>query len=322
MDRVAVALNPNDPHDRLCPTDAWVRRAARNDAGLSVATDRERLMKALPNADIFVGTHLSERELEAARQLSWIHVPAAGVDEIPLDAVRARGIRLTNSRGVMAREVAEHALALVLTLSRSIDLAVVAQQRRAWLDVRAARAPLTLNGLTMGIVGYGAIGTSLARLATALGMRILGVRRRAGVDDHGLADTVHGLDRLDEVLRASDVVVLALPLTADTHHIVGARELRAMKASALLVNVARGGVWDEEAVERALRHGQIAGAASDVFAQEPLPEAHALWDAPNFVVTPHLAGHSQRLWGNLVDLFFTNLASWRRGEPMENVVAP
>ena len=178
-----------------------------------------------------------------------------------------------------------------------------------------------LHGRTLGIVGYGDIGRAIAARAKPFGMRILGLRRRAtGKAQDDLADEIWPLDRLRELMAASDDVAVALPLTPETHHLVGEAEIRAMKPTSVFVNVGRGAVVDEPALVRALAEGRIKGAALDVFETEPLPKESPLWGMDNVLLSPHTADHT-RTW--LVDashLFLQNLERFRRGEPLLTLV--
>jgi phosphoglycerate dehydrogenase-like enzyme len=178
----------------------------------------------------------------------------------------------------------------------------------------------SLQGLRMGILGLGAIGSEVATLASALGLRVSATRRRPDAPVPAGVDKVWSPDRLLDLLSDSDVVVLALPHTPGTKQLIGARELDAMKRGAILVNVARGKLLDDEAVVAALRDGRLGGAALDVFTREPLDASSPYWDLPNVIVTPHTAGAMRDYWTPLVSLFIENLGRFERGEPLVNVV--
>lgn len=323
MERVVTLLRPDVPYQRECPRDLLRERVEGMGAQLEIVSHPDQLAEALAEADIYMGSLMTASLLEKARKLRWIHAPLAGVDRLLIPELVQSDIVVTNSKGTMAPEVAEHALALALALTRDLDLAVRGQMARQWWDVRAMRRPLSVVGLTLGIVGYGAIGQELARRAQALGMEVVAVRRSArgaGGEGDAWVSRVEPPQRLKEVLSISDVVVLAVPLVEETRGLIGAEELAAMKPTAYLINVSRGAVVDEEALLEALKKGTIAGAASDVFSQEPLPPESPLWDAPNFLITPHVAGSSQHYWPRIFDLFCENLQRWRQGLPLKNEV--
>ena len=172
----------------------------------------------------------------------------------------------------------------------------------------------------MGIVGLGSIGRELAQLAAALGMRVSGIRRRTGAPTLPGVDRVLPPDRLHQLLAESDVVVLAVPLTGNTERLIDATAIDAMKPTALLVNVGRGRLVDDEALIAALRSGRLAGAALDVFTPEPLPADSAYWDLPNVIVTPHVSSAMADYWSPVMKLFADNLGRFERGEELVNVV--
>ena len=184
----------------------------------------------------------------------------------------------------------------------------------------------------MGIVGYGSIGREVGRLGKAFGMRVLALRRSAGQAKEGYASEHTGdragaipeqfytPDQLHQMLSRCDYVVVALPLTHETKHLVGEAELRAMKASAYLVNIARGAIVDEQALVRALREGWIAGAGLDVFEREPLPDDSPLWAMDNVLISPHVAGFTPRYDERATALFVENLGRYLSGEPLLNLV--
>jgi phosphoglycerate dehydrogenase-like enzyme len=171
----------------------------------------------------------------------------------------------------------------------------------------------------MLLIGVGAIGERTAAVASALGMRVLGIRRDAARGAPGVA-AMYGLDRLLDLLPEADCVVLTVPLNRSTQGMIGERELRAMKPSAYLVNIGRGGTVQEDALVRALREGWIAGAGLDVFAEEPLPETSPLWELENVIVTAHYAGMTPHYDERALAIFLDNLRRYRAGEPLRNVV--
>jgi phosphoglycerate dehydrogenase-like enzyme len=246
--------------------------------------------------------------------LKWFHSFSAGVDSPVFKLIIDNGALLTNSSGASAPSIAQHVLAMMLYRSKRLDQFVAQQSRREWAHVRGT----DLNGLTAGIIGTGAIGGETARLAKAAGMRTIGVRRSGKPAKH--IDEMVTSKRLPYLLRESDFVVLACPLTRETEGLIGERELRSMKPSATLINVARGRIVDEAALISALEAGVIAGACLDVFTVEPLPETSPLWAMPNVFITPHNSGVSPSNMERAMSMFIDNLARYVRGKPLRNRV--
>jgi len=247
--------------------------------------------------------------------LRWIQSVSAGTDQFPVDALRERGVTLTSATGIHEVQVAEHALGLLLAMTRGIAQAVANQQSRTW----SRTAVTELSGMTLGVLGLGVIGEGVARRAAALGMRVVGTKREPAAYA-GVAERVLGPDGTLEVFREADAVVITLPGTAETEGIVGADELAAL-AGGWLVNVGRGSVIDNGALVDAMRAGTLAGAALDVFETEPLPPESPLWDLPGVVISPHLAGLSPRYGERLAALFARNLEAYRgEGEWVNRVV--
>jgi phosphoglycerate dehydrogenase-like enzyme len=227
--------------------------------------------------------------------------------------------------------VAEHVLALMFALAKRLPTALRMQQRHQWGQEQMTEEVPPLRELrdsTLGIVGVGSIGGEVARVASALGMRVIGVRANPmkGVDWVPANDPlraqhrVYGPKDIDRMLSESDFVVISAPVTSSTKHVIGARALAAMKPDAYVINVARGALIDELALIEALRQKKIGGAALDVFEHEPLPADSPLWDLDNVIVTPHQAGISHKLWERQYKLFTENLRRFQMGAPLIGVV--
>lgn len=281
------------------------------------------LDREIEDADILVGFSLRLQQLARARRLKWIHATAAGVGQLMYPEFRASGIVLTNASGVHAIPMAEHIIGMLLAMARNFPAAMRAQAERRWAqqeiwDDPGAR-PRELASATLLLVGFGAIGREVARIARALGMRIHAVTR-SGKGNTQLAEKIFPAENLLEALREADYVVVAAPETPATHRLISTRELKAMKPTAVLVNVARGTLVDEAALIEALKRGTIAGAALDVAEQEPLPPESPLWVLPNVLLTPHVSSVSEQLWQRQGDLMLENLARWFAGQPLRNVV--
>ena len=254
--------------------------------------------------------------LDHAVNLKWIQAIGVGYNQFPLVELQRRGIRLTNAVGVNANAVSEHAMALILALSRRLPEARDNQHRKHWRpmisDPRTREDEIA--GKTLGVVGLGAIGNRLATLAKAFGMRVVGTKGNP-TTYNGDADVVLPSDRLGALLDGADYVALCCPLTPETAGLIGAAELHRMKSSAYLVNVSRGQVVVEADLIAALQRGDIAGAALDLTVDEPLPPESPLWELPSVLITPHTGGETSRYEERLVDIIVENIRRWERSEP-------
>jgi phosphoglycerate dehydrogenase-like enzyme len=282
----------------------------------------EECDERLPEADVVLGWAVRRENFARAARLRWIQVTAAGVGGLLFPELVESRVILTNGRGLHALSMAEHTLGVMLAFARNLHLARDAQAGHHWSQ-RELAADLArfrrLEGTTLGLVGFGAIGRAIAERARPLGLRVLVVRRHPAVDP-APADAQWGPERLPELVAEADWLVLAVPLTAATRQLIGAAELSRMKPGAVLINLGRGGLVEEPALIAALASGAIAGAALDVFEQEPLPAASPLWDLPQVILTPHISGLDARLWERSSRLFARNLRAYLEGRPLENVV--
>lgn len=280
------------------------------------AWDRDELNSQIPGADVLVISGLWRNDLlERASKLRFIQSIGAGTDQFPQDELRRRGIRLASARGVNRNAVSEHALALVLALARHIHTCRDHQRSHHYraLITDLPRREDELGGKTLGIIGLGLIGSRVATLGKAFGMRVIATKRNPAAGQEA-ADLTLAPERLPELLRESDFVVLNCPLTPLTRGIINREALALMKPSAFLINVARGACVDEPALIDALRSGKIAGAALDHFTEDPLPPSSPFWDMENVIVTPHTAGETRLYESNVVDILLENLERLWRGE--------
>ncbi|MCX6551464.1 MAG: D-2-hydroxyacid dehydrogenase [Acidobacteria bacterium] len=309
-DMVAWTIPPERVDDlrRWFPDNTFVD--ARSDA------EMERL---IPPCDVAFTSRLTARAFAAAPRLRWVHSPAAGVGSMLFPAMLESAVMMTNSRGMNAGAVAEHALLLMLATTRRLPEAVRAQDRREWISNDLSGLPL-LRGKTVGIVGLGAIGREVARMASALGLRVIGTRRETDTPVPPGVDEALPPERLAELLAAADTVVLAAPLTAETRGMIGVEQFRQMKRSAWLINVARGKLVRENDLVDALRAGTIAGSALDVVEHEPLDPSSPLWSMPNVLLTPHVGGFREDYWEAATALFAENLERYAAGECLANIV--
>ncbi|MGH2356965.1 MAG: D-2-hydroxyacid dehydrogenase [Candidatus Limnocylindria bacterium] len=283
----------------------------RGDTEESLLAEAEVLLRGGIPASVL------EHIVGRAPRLRWIHSVAAGVDRVAIPSVRERQIAVTNARGVFSRPIAEYVVMMCLAIARRLPQLLELQRERTWQPLRGRE----LAQLTIGIVGFGSIGAEVARLLAPFECRILATRRHP---DRGAGDTPNlelmGLDRLDELLGASDIVVVAAPLTEETAGLFDAARLGAMRQEAWLINIARGRLIDELALRRALESGSIGGAVLDVFNEEPLPPDSPLYGTPNLIVTPHTSWSSDRVAERSIALFVENLRRYRAGQPLENTV--
>ena len=278
--------------------------------------DPESLMARISEADVLVVSGLWRNDLlPRASRLRYIQSIGAGTDQFPRDELANRGIRLASARGVNALAVAEHAIALMLALSRRLPEARDNQKNRVWRQMIGDLAGREdeLAGKTLLIVGLGDIGGRIARLAKAFDMHVVGLRRDPA-GGAGAADRVHAMAELPQLLPEADFVVLSCPLAPETEHLIDAAALARMTPSAFLVNVARGRVADERALVDALAARRIAGAALDVTEEEPLPEGSPLWAMEHVLITPHTAGETRRYEDNVIEILRDNLERLWRGE--------
>ena len=279
--------------------------------------DPDALAARIGEADVLVISGLWRGDLlDRAGRLRFIQSIGASTDQFPRDALAHRGIRLASARGVNACAVAEHAMALMLALSRRLPEARDNQRARLWRGMIGdlARREDELAGKTLLIVGLGDIGGRLARLAKAFDMRVVGLRRDPALG-HGAADAVHPMDDLTALLPEADFVALTCPLTAETENLINAAALAQIKPSAYLVNVARGRVVDEAALIEALAARRLAGAALDVTVDEPPPPSSPLWSMEQVLITPHTAGETRHYEDNVIEILRDNLDRLWRGEP-------
>jgi phosphoglycerate dehydrogenase-like enzyme len=293
------------------------------------AWDIDAVRRLLPEADAAFTPYVDRDLFPSLSRLRWIQAPAAGVGSLLFPEMVASAVTLTSARGIRARAMAEHVLGMSIALARQFHVALRHQVKHEWvqdlLERGGASAIRTLDGARMGIVGLGAIGTEVARVAVPFGLRVSAVRRHArGPAPSGegavTLDELLPPDRLPELLAKSDVVVLAAPLTPETRGLIGAREVAQMKRGAFLINVGRGKLVVDEAIVEGLRTGQLGGAALDVFTHEPLAADSPYWDLPNVIITPHTSGAMQDYWTPLVALFSDNLRRFEQGQPLLNVV--
>ena len=288
------------------------------DMRVVTSRDRDEIEALLPEIEIVAGG-LSPDLVVRAPALRWYQQWGAGADWLlKHPEATTKDFILTNASGVHTIQISEHIMGFCMMLGRRMQEAVRAQVRHEWWSA-PGETMVELAGRTMLLIGVGAIGGYTARLASAFGMRVEGIRRDPSQGVEGVA-AMYGTDQLHERLPHADFVVLTIPLSADTRNVIGAEEFALMKSSAFIVNIGRGGTIDEAAMIEALEAGTIAGAGLDVFAEEPLPASSPLWDMPNVVITGHYSGGSPEYNERALAIFLDNLERYRDGKPLRNVV--
>lgn len=303
--------------------DALVEDLRREFPGHTFAradSDAE-VLERIPDADVVFGGWLRPEHVTAARRARWVHSQAAGVGNLMFPEMMASPIVITNSRGNSSVTIAEHVIAVTLALLRDLPLAWRRQTERVWAQNEFDGTSIRmLRGARVLVVGLGSIGGETARLASAFGAHVVGLRRRVGGAPPAGVTAVVTPDRLHDELPLADVVVLAAPQTPATTHMIGERELAMMKRGAVLVSVSRGTLVDEAALVRALEAGRLRGAAMDVFEREPLPADSPLWARTDVLVTPHVSGFHAEYWPFIMKVFGDNFRRYAAGQPLLNIV--
>jgi len=298
---ILVLANPTDP--------LLIMLAALPDAARIAVGDRaEAFAEAAPEADVILnwtGTReLLQQVWRMAPRVRWVHSRAAGLDDLLFSELVESPATLTNAQGVFSEILAEFVIGAVLFFAKGFRRMVRSQQAGVWDQFDTVQ----VAGQTMGVIGFGDIGRAAAQRAEALGMQVIALRRRSEPE------------RRRDLLAHSDYIVLSAPLTPETRGIVGEAELRAMKRTAVLINVGRGPLLDEPALIAALREGRIGGAALDVFDREPLPAGHPFYALDNVLLSPHAADHTPDWKQRAMQMFLDNFERYRKGEPLRNVV--
>jgi phosphoglycerate dehydrogenase-like enzyme len=312
--RVLVIENPNAEYLRALD-------ALRTVTTIIVSNQLESLVEEAPRADVILAGYLKVDLLPAvfpkAARVRWVHSLRAGVEKVLFPELIASPVTFTNARGAYKRQLADFVLAAVLFFAKDLRRMIRNQEACVW----APFDPEDVEGKVMGIVGYGEIGRACAERARQFGMRILGLRRRPGLSQGDtLVEKMFGPNQLHEMLPACDYVLLAAPNTTATRHLIGQSEIDSTKPDAVLINVGRGSLVDEEALTRALEGNRIRGAALDVFETEPLPSGHPFYRLKNLLLAPHCADQVPLWRERAVEGFVQNFERFCRGEALENVV--
>jgi phosphoglycerate dehydrogenase-like enzyme len=318
--------------------DPLIQKLALVSPLLNITTHKaqkaEEIADVLAETDVLY-TFQALPEPEAAPRLRWVQLHSAGADGVLQHSLYTHSeVMFTTTSGIHAIQMAEYVLSLMLAFSHRLPHMFEDQTAGVWTESRWKRyVPDELYAATVGIVGYGSIGRQVAHLAQAFGMQVLALKRdvrrldnshysQPGIGDPQaeIPDRIYPHDALRSFVKECDYVVVTVPLTGQTRHLIDAAVLAAMKPSAILINIARGDVVDEEALVDALLSEKIGGAGLDVFSQEPLPTGSPLWQLPNVILSPHIAGFSEHYDARATDVFAENLRRFLAGEPLLNLV--
>ena len=306
-----VIANPTAPHLEFL-------KHLPKDIQAIVSDDPEKIRATAPHAAAILNTDsratLLETALAASPSIRWVHHLYTGVEGILSPAIQASPVPLTNGRGVFGLPLGEWTLAAMLHFSYDLRRVVRQQEAGVWQPFISR----CLHGSTLGIVGYGGIGQHAARLANSFGVKIAALRRRPEKFTGDPAVSTFG--QIDDLMAASDYVLVATPLTKETRGMIGEKQIAAMKPTCVLINVGRGPVIEEAALIRALQSGKIRGAALDVFDVEPLPSSHPFYSMPNVLLSPHTADRVENFFKFAYDAFYENLDRFRKGEPLDYLV--
>lgn len=288
-------------------------------AEIRFAASVEELQRQLPGADVMLGWNFRAASLRdawsAARDLRWIHWAGAGVDAAMFDELVASDVQFTNARGVFDRPMAEWVLGMIISFAKQFPQTIASQQSCEWHH----RLSEMVAGKRALVVGVGSIGRAVGRLLAAVGMEVEAVGRSARDGDPDFGH-INAIDELHDCLARADYVVLITPLTEQTRGLFGADEFAAMNPHARFLNIGRGALVVEEALLTALQEKRIAGAALDVFVEEPLPPQSPFWSAANCIVSPHMSGDFAEFESVMADQFIDNWKRYVTGEPLANLI--
>ncbi len=317
---VAVATVAGIAQVKIVVTDAGpaeiqqIREAAPG--ATIVAGEDATLAKQVVDADAIIGT-ISPELFHAAKKLRWVQVHSAGVEHYVFPEFADSAVVLTNCKILQGPNIADHAMSLLLALTRDLYRVIPDRVKEEW--ARREYSPIELRGKTAVIVGVGGIGMQIAQRAHAFDMKVIGVDPKDIPLTYFVSRTVPP-DRLDTVLPEADVVFMAAPLTTQSQGMMGRKQFALMKKGSYFIAVSRGRTYDSDALIEALKTGRLAGAGLDVTNPEPLPKGHPLWKIENVIITPHIAGESDGVEARRMALILENVSRFVRGEPLLNVV--
>ncbi|ABR50309.1 D-isomer specific 2-hydroxyacid dehydrogenase, NAD-binding [Alkaliphilus metalliredigens QYMF] len=278
--------------------------------------EKDGLLKQLEDTEVLITFQCTKEMVAGAPKLKWIQGVSAGIDAMPLEEITSREIILTNGKGIHGTHMAEYALAAMISLARNLHLVFRNQTKRKWeRDILQGE----IFGATVGILGLGSIGKEVAKKASLMGMKVIGLKNTPESMEY--VDHVYGPEEMDEVFIESDYVINLLPHTQQTHGIINKRHFQLMKETACFINMGRGRTVNEEDLIEALQNDEIRALFTDVFEEEPLPEESPLWEMENVVITPHICGESYKYMDHAMEIIEHNLKVYlyKKGE-MINLV--
>lgn len=303
----------------ISPQDTSELAAAAGDRARVIAVPADKVLSEIADADAVVSFRLTREQVQAAKKLVWIQNPFAGVEQlVSIPEIRDSAITLTNAKIIAGPNIADHAFAMLLALTRQLVRTIPLQSRQDWNGARAFNR-IELNGRTAVVIGVGGIGMQIAQRAHAFGMRVIGVEPK-DVPMILFLDRVVKPDRIDDVLPLADVVFMAAPHTRETDNLLNSRRFGLMKQGAYFIAVSRGRTYSAAALTEALDSKRLAGAGIDVVDPEPLAQDSPLWKFENVVITPHIATQSDKLGARTIELMRDNLRRFLNGEPLINIV--
>ena len=313
-----IVINAVDNHNRWAFTDDALRdyRTAGQGAAIVLAKSPADMAREVVDADAVIGG-LSQDQYGKAKNLKWVQTYSAGVEGLRWKEFLDSNIVLTNCKIVQGPNIADHAMALLLALTRGLNTFFTEKEKEHW--DREGHELLELQDMTAVVIGVGGIGSQIAQRAHGFGMKVIGVDPKDLPPNINVTRMVYP-SQLDTVLPLADVVFISTPLTPESRHMMGPHQFDLLKKTSFFVAVSRGGIYDTPSLVKALDSHKLAGAGLDVTDPEPLPAGHPLWKFPNVVITPHVAGNSPGSYARRVTVFKENISHFVRNEPMRNVV--
>lgn len=319
--KIAVALSEREKDFETFSQEVYSSKRLREKVDLTPSLNKEHLKKIIPDAEILVCFSIDKETFLSAKKLKWIHVAYVGVDKFLFPELLKSKVLLTSSRGIHGDTVSDHIMAMILAFAKGLVPSWTYKNQRRWCQVEVMKQRFEPQTKLLGIVGFGTIGQSLARKAKAFGMKVMATKNRVKRGEKiKYVDKILPKDKFREFLCTADFVVLTVPLTKETYHMIGAKEFDCMKDTTILINAARGGVIDEEALIDALVQKKIAGAGLDVFEEEPLSPESKLWELENVIITPHVAGSRRDYFKKVGEIFRINLNRYLSKKSLLNLV--
>ena len=313
-----IVINAIDEHNNWAFTDQAMRdyRNAGANASIVLARSTADLAREIVDAEAVIGG-ISQDLFAKAKKLKWLQTYSAGVEAYRWKEFLESSVVLTNCKIVQGPNIADHAMAMLLALTRGLNVFFAAKAKDEWN--REGHELLELQNMTAVVIGVGGIGSQIAQRAHGFGMKVIGVDPKDLPPSNTVSRMVYP-SQLDSVLPLADIVFVSAPLTPESRHMMGPRQFELMKKDCFFIAVSRGGLYDTPSLVKALDSKRLAGAGLDVTDPEPLPKGHPLWKFPNVVLTPHVAGTSPGSHARRVAVFKENIGHFVRNEPMRNVV--